>query len=227
MVIARRRYSRRRLIRRRRPMRMLKAVRPYKKITNFVHRFVRWTQAVTSFPTPETGPVFINSQNISQHFSYSFALRNAVNAVDFTALYDQYRINKVTMYLERQLNQTGAITVNNPNNQRIRVVHDYNDNNLLTSEDDYLEYSNCKSYQVVGGGAIKIVLYPKVANELENVSGGTAFEAKSSKKVWINTVDDQVPHFGVKIFVPSFVTSEGITLFRVRVRYDLSFKNSK
>lgn len=197
-----------------------------KKIVNQVHRFIRWCDEATQFPGA-TGPTVINTSSSNQHLAYSFNLRNALNAVDFTSLYDMYRINKVTIYLERQLNQTGTVTVNSPNNQRIRVCHDYNDNDPLLAENAYLEYSNCKSYQVIGGGTIKITLYPKIANKVENVLGGTGFQAIASNKVWLNTVDDRIPHFGVKMFIPSYVTSDGVTLFKVRVKYDLSFKNSK
>lgn len=100
MALYRRKLTRRKLIRRRRPMRMLKAVRPYKKITNLVHRFVRWNDKDTSFPGT-TGPIVINAAPTDSNYSYSFNLRNLVNAVDFTSLYDQYRINKVTIFLER------------------------------------------------------------------------------------------------------------------------------
>lgn len=226
MAITRRRYSRRRLIRRRRPMRMLKAVRPYKKITNFVHRFVRWNDKDTVFSS--TGPTIINTSTIAdQNLSYSFKLRDVVNAVDFTSLYDQYRINKVTIYLERYRTSTGDSIAATPYSQKIRVVHDYNDNNTLTQEDDYLEYSNCKSYNTVGIGAAKIVLYPKVAQVIENVGGTQGFNSVPSNKVWLNTVDDQVPHFGLKMFIPVGGNTNGYPIFKVRARFDLSFKNSK
>lgn len=198
-----------------------------KKIVNKVHRYLRWSDKDTQFPGA-TGPVVINASPADQNLAYSFKLDNVVNPSDFVNLYDQYRINKVTIYLERQLNQTGTVTVNSPNNQRIRVVHDYNDNNVLTQEDDYLEYSNCKSYQIIGNGSIKITLYPKINNIVENVGGSaSAFTSMNSNKVWLNIAEDEVPHFGIKMFIPAYVTSEGVTLFKVRAKFDLSFKNSK
>ena len=50
-------------------------------------------------------------------------------------MYDQYRINKITLYLERYWNSTSQASSVFPNNNKIRVVHDYNDNNPLTQEE--------------------------------------------------------------------------------------------
>lgn len=198
-----------------------------KKITNYVHRFIRWNDKDTFFPTEDIAPTLIVALSTAQNLSYSFNLRNVVNAVDFTSLYDQYRINKVTVYLERFWNSTGDTIAGTPYNSNIRVVHDYNDNNVLSQEDDYLEYSNCKSYKSVGNGTIKLVLYPKIAQVIENVGGTQGFNAVASNKMWLNTVDDRIPHFGIKIFVPPGISSTGQALFRVRAKFDLSFKNSK
>lgn len=227
MALYRRKLTRRKLTRRRRPMRMLKAVRPYKKIANQVHRYVRWADKDTFFPTITTGPSLILALAVDQNLSYSFNMRNMVNSVDFQSLYDMYRINKVTVFLERFWNNTGDTIAGTPYNQKIRVVHDYNDNNLLSNEDNYLEYSNCKSYNIVGNGAAKIVLYPKIAQVIENVGGTQGFNAIPSNKVWLNTVDDQIPHFGIKVFIPAGTSTVGQALFRVRVKFDVSFKNSK
>ena len=184
--------------------------RVYKKKTvNQVHRYIRWADKDTQYPGA-TGPNTINETGSIQNLAYSFKLDNVVNPSDFVNLYDQYRINKVTLMLEPFTNQTDR--VNGPVNRKIRVVHDYNDNNPLTQEDDYLEYSNCKSYQIIGGGSAKVVLYPKVNNAVENVGGtASAFTSMNSNKVWFTMANPDVPHFGIKIFVPSYVTSGGVS----------------
>lgn len=198
----------------------------YKKITDQIHRYVRWAQSAATFPDAAHGPNLILTSNANQLYSYSFNLRNVVNSVDFQSLYDMYRINKVTIYMERLATQNNLPLT--AFNKYIRVVHDYNDNDLLTNENDYLEYSNCKSYPIVGSKPIKVVLYPKIANKVENVLGGTAFQAVNSNKIWLNTVNDQTPHFGIKVFIPSFVSQpEESPILQIRVKYDMSFKNSK
>lgn len=197
-----------------------------KKTQNKVHTYVRWCDKDALYPGA-TGPNIIAASNTDQHLAYSFKLDNVVNPGDFTRLYDQYRINKITLHLERQLNQTGTVAVNSPNNKRISCVWDQNDNNVLTQEDDYLEYSNCKRYGVIGNGTIRLTIYPKVNNKIEGVGGGDAFTTMPANKMWFNIADDDIPMFGIKIFIPAFVTTAETELFKVRAKFHMSMKQSK
>ncbi len=196
-----------------------------RKTQNKVHSYIRWADKDTLYPS-STGPNSINETGAIQNLAYSFKLDNVVNPSDFTNLYDMYKINKVVLHLEPVMNQT-AFPVNAPTNRRIRVVHDYNDNNPLTQEDDYLEYSNCKSYSSVRGAPIRITLYPKINNTVENSGGTNAFTSIPSNKVWLNIADDEVPHFGLKIFIPAGIATSEALIFKVRAKFHLSFKNSK
>lgn len=211
---------------RRRPKRRFGRRVYRKKTQNKVHSFIRWCDKDTQYPGA-TGPNSIVETGANQHLAYSFKLDNVVNPSDFTNLYDMYRINKVTLFVEPLWDQAGSVASANPVNYRLRVVHDYNDNNPLTDEDQYLEYSNCKSYTAIRNRSIKITLYPKINNTVENVGGGQAFTSMASNKVWLNMADDEVPHFGIKMFVPSSISNLGTTLFKVRAKYHLSMKNSK
>lgn len=197
-----------------------------KKVQNKIHTFVRWADRDVQFPGA-TGPNLITETGLNQHLAYTFTVDDVVNASDFTNLYDQYRINKITVFLERYQNSTSAVSNFNPNNQKICVVHDYDDANPLTQEDDYLEYSNCRRYNIIGNGSIRIVLYPKILNTVLNVGGSVAQTLMSSNRVWLNTEQDEVPHFGIKMFVPAGISTTDTPLFKVRVKYHLSFKNSK
>jgi len=196
-----------------------------KKTANKVHQFVRFCDKDTQYPG-SVGPNTISETGSNQHLTYSFKLDNLVNPSDFTNLYDSYKINKVTLHLEpiyeQPLNGSFAIQ------KKIRVVHDYNDNNPLSDEDDYLEYSNCKSYVPFSKRGINITLYPKINNVIENVGGSAnAFTSLASSKVWLDIQNDEVPHFGLKIFIPGTLSGEEVPLFRVRARYHISLKNSK
>lgn len=197
-----------------------------KKTQNKVHSFVRWCEKDTLYG--EKGPSSVTETGADQHLAYQFKLDNVVNPSDFTNLYDMYRINKIVLYLERFRTTTGDGSAA-PFNGRISVVHDYNDANPLTGEDQYLEYGNCKRYSVVGSGPIKITLYPKINNVIENALGAAnAYTSMNSNRVWLNMANDEVSHFGLKIMVPGgMIATEGYTIFRVRAKYWLSCKNSK
>jgi len=212
---------------RRRPKRRFGRRVYRKKTQNKVHTFIRWCDKDTQYPG-STGPNTIAELSADQHLAYSFKLDNLVNPSDFTNLYDAYKINKITLHLEPQYDQTQGAGSMGPISKKIRVVHDYNDNDVLTSEDDYLEYSNCKSYSPWSRRGINITLYPKINNIIENVGGAaTAFTAQASSKVWLDIKNDEVPHFGIKMFIPGGMLPENTVLFRVRARYHISLKNSK
>lgn len=223
------RFARRgiRALARRRPARaFVRRPRRLKKTQNKVHTFVRWCDKDTQFPGAN-GPNVIAETGSNQNLVYTFKLDNVVNASEFTSMYDQYRINKVVLYLEPQFTSNGQF-YNNLNifSKKLRVIHDYNDANPLTQEDDYLEYANCKTYMATRN--IRITLYPKIANNVENVDGGVAQTLMNSNRVWLNTAQDEVPHFGIKIFVPEDISNiENVSLFTVRAKMWLSMKNTK
>lgn len=196
-----------------------------KKTQNKIHSFVRWCDKDTTYGV--TGLNSIVETGSNQNLTYQFKLDNVVNPLDFTNLYDSYKINKITLFLEPTSNQT--INYSQGIQRKVCVVHDYNDANNLTQEDDYLEYSNCRRYSPLR--QIKITLYPKLNNAIENVGGSVnAFTSMNANRVWLNINDDEVPHFGLKVFIPAGITTVGdppIQTFRVRAKYHISLKNSK
>lgn len=206
------------MLRRRRPRMMRR-----KKTQNKVHTFVRWCDKDSLYPA-SNGPSTITETGVSQNLVYTFKLDNVVNPADFTNLYDKYKINKITLFLEPQDNLTSVGTV--PSQKKICVVWD-DDGNALTQEDDYLEYANCRRYNANSTRTIKLTLYPKVSIPMLNKDGGlTAFQTIPAKN-WIKIEDDEVPHFGFKIFIPDGINVIGLPIFQVRAKYHLSLKNSK
>lgn len=212
---------------RRRPRRRFGRKVYRKKTQNKVHTYTRWCDKDTTYVTPQLGPNTIVETGAEQHLTYQFKLDNLSSPSDFTNLYDMYRINKIMLYLERQTPPNASQFMTGLPNKKIRVVHDYNDAAPLTDEDQYLQYSNCKSYSA--NKNIAITLYPKINNAVENAGGSAnAFTSMSSNRVWLSCEDDVVPHFGLKIFIPTklAVTPDDI-IYKVRAKMWLSFKNSK
>jgi len=197
-----------------------------KKTGNKIHTFTRWCDKDTLYG--EKGPSQIVDTGSAQHLVYQFKLDNVVNPSDFTNLYDSYRINKIQLFLEPTADQANGSGVSYPVARKVRVVHDYNDANPLTSEDEYLEYSNCKSYFPFSKRGIKITLYPKINNIIENAGGAAnAYTSMNSNRVWLNIANDEVSHFGIKMFVPGGLLPAGNLVYNVRAKYWLSCKNSK
>jgi len=200
-----------------------------KKTQNKIHSYVRFCDKDTQFGSNSPTGV-INETGNDQHQSYEFRLSNLINVSDFSNLYDSYKINKIQLMLEPIWSGNGSFVTGSGNfnilNKKIRVVHDYNSNQVLTNEDDYLEYSNCKSYSPTR--MIKITLYPKLNNKVEGNAGADAYTSINSNKVWLDMGATNVPHFGLKVFIPEDISDvTGAILFRVRAKYHVSFKNSK
>lgn len=212
--------------RRRRPRRVIRRRRYAKKIMNRVHKFVRWADKDATYGT--YGPNQITETSNDQHLTYQFKLDNVTAPSDFTNLYDMYKVDKIQLFLEPQFTTSGEY-FNNLNilSTRIRVVHDYNEATPLTGEDEYLQYASCKSY--LPTRLIRITLYPCVNNVIENVAGAaTGFTSIKASKQWFNIATDEIPMFGIKVFVPGGIANVAeVPLFRVRAKFWLSFKNSK
>jgi len=198
-----------------------------RKTANKVHSFVRWCDKDTQFGSNSPSGGIISETGSDQHQAYEFRLSNLVNVSDFSNLYDSYKINKIQLMLEPVWQSNGSfVTSLNIQSRKIRVVHDYNSGNVLANEDDYLEYSNCKSYSPLR--TIKITLYPKLNNKVEGNLGTDAYTSIPSNKVWLDMGATNVPHFGLKVFIPEDIANvEQVPLFRVRAKYHISLKNSK
>lgn len=212
--------------RRRYPLRRRVVRRNYRKTCNKIHTFVRWCDKDTTYGT--YGPNMIFETGSDQHLTYQFKLDNVTAVNDFTALYDGYKINKIQLFLEPQYDQAQGVGSAGPISKKIRVVHDYNDATPLTNEDEYLEYGNCKSYFPWSRRGIRITLYPKINNIVENVGGaGNAFTSMNSNRQFINIASDELPHFGIKMMVPGGMIANDTLAFRVRAKMWLSMRGTK
>lgn len=214
-------FYRRRRVLRRRPIRRRRYV---KKTANKVHTFVRWCDKDTTYG--DKGPNQILASPADQHLAYQFKLDNLSGVSDFVNLYDGYKINKIQLFLEPFWDQTFP---NGPSNLKMSVVHDYNDAFPLTNEDEYLEYGNCKRYFMTSKRGIRITLYPKINNVIENAAGAaTGFTSLNSNRQFLNIATDEVPHFGIKMLIPGGAQApEGSLMFRVRAKYWVSMRGTK
>lgn len=132
---------------------------------------------------------------------FKFALADLPQAVTFQKLFDQYRITGVSLKL---MPMTSSGVTLNPS---VRLLHynDLDDANAPTLYSDVIQRSNLKDTMLIAGGTrtVNSYLRPRWLNAAYATSiipgGGTGYTLGNSK-TWIDTVDDQVPHFGYKYF---------------------------
>lgn len=164
---------------------------------------------------------------------FSFSLADIPQSVTFQKLFDQYRITGVAIKL---LPMTSMDATLNPS---MRLLHyiDLDDANAPTLYSDVIQRSNLRDRMIVAGDVrpINSYLKPRWLNATYATSvvpgGGTGYSL-GDRKQWIDTVDDQVPHFGYKYFfntttnaTPAGLVSPVNVLFTMT--YYLEFKGLK
>ena len=174
--------------------------------------------------------------------SMKFQLSDVINTIDFTTLFDRYKLNKVVVSIMPLMsmghNIVSSATGTNQSSCLPTLVTaiDYDDATVPTLSDDLLERQNCKSYRM-GGKVINITINnPKV---LQSVASGdttvTQVSAVTKAAPYLDCVQEDVNHYGLKFYVRDFALPAGTSapspssnsLLRIRCKYYLSFKESK
>lgn len=133
---------------------------------------------------------------------FSFSLADIPQAVTFQKLFDQYRITGVALKMLPMTSfNTGAT------NPSVRLLHytDLDDANAPSLYSYVIQRSNLKDTMLIAGSArtVNSFVRPRWLNATYATSivpgGGTGYTL-GKRSQWIDTVDDQVPHFGKKYF---------------------------
>ena len=148
--------------------------------------------------------------------AYNFALTQVPNASDFTALYDQYKINLVKFTIIPRGNTSNIVT--GGNSMGVFTVLDYDDSTVPANLDTLLQHQNMKMTRSVQQH--KRVFRPLVRDQLIG-SGGAA--SRGQYRGWIDCDDTTIPHFGIKYWFQA--SPSGTQEYDLKVDYYLAFKN--
>lgn len=188
---------------------------PGRKIANQIHHFKRTYE----WGTP------IQSGTADVHTAFFFQLDQLPNYTEFVNLYDQYRVFSLIYHIIPSFNVNLLTVANTTQLVPVLYVHDYDDSNALTADADYYQYSNMKQRRA--GSPFKVILYPKVASAVYQTALATGYEAKASKKVWIDIAQYQVKHYGLKVKFPKTFSTSDFTTYRVLVNVHFACKNAR
>lgn len=210
--VRRRRITRRRPMSRRRPRmsRRRSIYRPRRLISNpKIHHFKR-----TFLSTGIVG------STTDAFGAASFSFNNIPASSEFVALFDAYRINKIVvkympMSTEASTTQSTALFLS---------VIDYNDDVLPTTEDQLLEYENCKVTKGLKNHTR--VFTPSTLDLLTDDTGATTYAGNPRWKQWIPTSRATVPHYGLKYLRQAQATGN-LVQYRLQVTYYFSCKSVK
>lgn len=195
MVYRRRPYRKRRVWRKKRTNRKRKAVVP-RNLRNT--GFLSTKQKTESYVTIPSGTLVGGGHGVG----FSFSLADIPQAVTFQKLFDQYRITGVAI---KMMPMTSINTGGGNPSFRLLTYTDLDDANAPTLYSDVIQRSNVKDHMITAGSVKPITTYlrPRWLNASYATSvvpgGGTGYTL-GNRSQWIDTVDDQVPHFGKKYF---------------------------
>jgi len=163
----------------------------------------------------------ITSSNAANTFTaLSFLLSSVEGYTEFITLYDQYRIDKIEVWLKSQQHAIPTTSVVNTGN--MIVVVDYDDDTTPTSTGALLQYEN--SVFVEPQEDYYVEFQPHLAIAAYRSAGFNGYANQKSQ--WVDSINADVKHYGFKLGVgPDALGGSNHNSWHVVVRYNMSFRN--
>lgn len=223
-----------------------------------IHSFVKWTvpqlfnstncyyyPAITS---GQNGSLYSQPTVSEMDISFAFQLLDLSELNSFIAMYDQYKITTVVLYVELMNNPNAAdfldvgnaAPLNNYTNfyPRLWYVRDHDDY-LASSASTLMNYAKAKEVIMMPNRKVKIVLKPSV---LQAGYGGNRMVVY--RPPWNDCADTNTPHYGIKLaidFAGNYTSATDLPAkpptqanpntsqwqFRIRAKYYVKMKTTR
>jgi len=156
-----------------------------------------------------------------------FKLTNMPGYAEFTALYDQYRIDSATVHFIYASNS--GCDVNNAHTSElpmIGIVRDYSDTTAVGSVNGFQEYEDFQYHRL--DKPFSVSLRPRLATAVYGAGAFTSY-AEAPDKLWIDTASAGAVHYGLKFYVENPINGAGATRGRLYlwVTYHMSFRDAR
>lgn len=227
-------------------------MRPGVSNAPYKHKFTRWgnTMDVVSYNAlgasniqvnvdsgGQTTPLTVGSWsldtsgvNLSNQFggAFQFQLEDLPSYQDFTALFDQYRIDQVDIEVSNVHNSS---TGTDAQQQMPTIIWapDFDDAQVPTLASRLSERQRAKQWTFRGSGVpLKFSIKPRIAQPAYRDALTSPYVV--GPPAFLNASYTDVPHFGVKFWMQNCYASavpggKGETHFRIKCKYHLSFKD--
>lgn len=182
-------------------------------------------QTVDGVNIPNIGTRTITQGSGLQHFGIYFTLADLPQASSFTTLFDQYKINKITikfipMTMVNGFERSDVASVTNPG--MMGTVIDFDDANTLSNINAYEEYQNFRYQSAVSMKTHSRTFRPHIAMAAYQ---GTFAGFTNVPSKWIDCANATVQHYGVKFYMDVYASANTAQAYQVFATYYLSFKN--
>jgi hypothetical protein len=173
-----------------------------------------------------TLPTINATVNATTPFAIAFSLQDLNQVATLTALFDQYRFDKVEMKLVPQSTSINVMNVASPNDTppKILAVLDFDDSIAPASLAAVEEYDNVQI--VTYGEGLMVTVFPSYTPAIY-ASG--AFSGYGVQRCgWLDCANTAVAHYGVKGIVTALqaLATSGVT-WDIALKYFVSFRNTR
>jgi len=185
--------------------------------------------SVVVIGTPYQTPAFAGSTFYNVPFSIDTQLADVINHTELTAIADKYKINwvKVKVYATSNTASAGSIS------QLPSILWSLDEDDAAipastTAGLNSIREKMSSKYRQFkqNGGGISIFYKPKIANTVAGATGTVNAGVMSAP--FLDTVNDTVPHFGVKGYLQDVnlaSTASAFTQFKFDIQMSVSLKD--
>jgi len=196
-----------------------------------VHRYIRMCQ--NGNPPDQSCNIELPNGVVEVAYSPVIKFNNMSGNSEFTALYDLYKIHKVT-FMFQLINNPDAAYFNNTNAAnfssiypKIWWVYDPDDNNSITL-DDIKQYATVKCAVLQPNKLIRVPVRPNILVQAYQSAVSTQYFPAYNK--WIDMTLNTTPYYGIKFVIESnTVTPHLSSPYKIRcdAKYVFSCKNPR
>lgn len=219
-----------------------------------VHKFMRWGPALDFVSGTSGGVPVINinpdsggtsvslavglpaadtsgvPSNYQVGAAMAFKVTDVPNYTDFTALFDQYRLDQVDIEISNLHNNADAGTAVTlmPS---VTYCPDFDDGAVPSNSALLSQRQRTKQWTFRGNGQpLKFSVRPRTAAFVYKPSGTTIGYAVGTENTYVNVANNDVPYYGVKLwfsdmYISGTGSNVGETHLRVKCRYHFSMKD--
>lgn len=208
--------------------------KPRKKnaYSRFLRRYPVAKGTYTTNLWQDVDTLIVADDTVISKGAHYFTLDQCTNYANFTAIFDQYRINSVTVYMyscygltqSKTLNTVGAgdIATAIP---RIAYCVDYDDSTSPTDFKDVLTRQGSKQRMANKNIVCKINRPAKLMMVYETVSS-TGYKIDRGRQ-YLDCGDPAIPHYGFKYCFDNVAQSDYQWGYKYTVKFNITFKSKR
>lgn len=162
-----------------------------------------------------------NSAAVVATYPFAFGDLDAVSSLG--SLFDQYRIDAVTIHVVPTNNALQVATPSATQFQPLYIVIDYDDGNNPTSQAYMRQYDSC--IEMSPGESCKRTICPRL-EAASIVPGPTTTNVISLSAPWMDCSNTTAKHYGFKILIPQSIAAQTLLQqWNVFFEYHMSFRS--